>query len=78
MKRNQLLLLLVPAVALLSAASAEIPYPVDVETSVTVPTPDTYVQRHARLDEATEIWGVGRRPVMPPDAFPFGGGYIDD
>ena len=91
MKRNQLLLLSLLALGLqgvstgsaladltASGAIVETSYPMDGEGHFNLPAIESYAERHARLGESSEAWGVGRREVQPHDPFPFGGGYIDD
>jgi hypothetical protein len=80
MKRSQLLLLSILAIGLPGGAGlvrAET-YPADAEARYDLPALETYADRHARRGDQTEVWGVGRRQVQPHDAFPFGGGHIDD
>ena len=48
-------------------------YPADAEASYNLAAMETYA------DKATSTWGVSeRKAVQPHDAFPFGGGQIDD
>lgn len=53
-------------------------FPSDAEASYTLPALETYAERTARVGETPNVWGVSRRTPQPHDAFPFGGGYIDD
>ena len=53
-------------------------FPSDAEASYELPAIETYADRMARAGETPDVWGVSRRTAAPHDAFPFGGGYIDD
>ena len=77
MKRNLLLVLSVMAFGLQGVAQAS-PYPADAEASFHLPALDSYAERHARMGESADAWGVSKRQVEPHNPFPFGGGYIDD
>ena len=77
MKRNLVLVLSVLAFGLQGVAQAS-PYPADAEASFHLPALETYAERHARMGESTDAWGVSKRQVEPHNPFPFGGGYIDD
>ena len=78
MKRNQLLVLSVLMFGVQSVASAntESPYPADAEASYNLPAIESSAAAQTRMSDAT--WGVGKREVQPHNAFPFGGGQIDD
>jgi hypothetical protein len=76
MKRTQLLVLSVLALGLQGVAHAT--YPADAEASFDLPALQTYAERHAGVGDASGAWGVSMRAVTPHNAFPFGGGYIDD
>ena len=39
---------------------------------------ETYPMPEAASFTSFEAWGVSKRAVEPHNAFPFGGGYIDD
>ena len=78
MKRNLLLVSAVLAVGLQSGLAQASPYPMDAEANFALLPSDTYADRHARMGETPDVWGVSRRTVQPHDPFPFGGGYIDD
>jgi hypothetical protein len=78
MKRNLLMLLSLAAVGLQSGLVQASPFPADAEANYSLPAADTYADRHARMGETPNVWGVSRRVVQPHDPFPFGGGYIDD
>ena len=77
MKRNLLLVLSVLAFGLQGVAQAA-PYPADAEASFDLPALESYAERHARMGEGADAWGVSKRQVEPHNPFPFGGGYIDD
>ena len=47
-------------------------YPADAEASYNLPALETHA------DRASAMWGVSERNSVPHDAFPFGGGQIDD
>jgi hypothetical protein len=73
------LLFAAPAVA--TSANTESMFPSDAEASYALAPTDTYADQQARKNggEASEVWGVGKRQgPQPHDAFPFGGGQIDD
>ena len=60
------------------SASTDSPYPADAEASHDLQALDTYADRHARMGESPAAWGVSKREGQPHDAFPFGGGPVDD
>ena len=69
------------AVSGAASANTESVFPSDAEASYDLPALDTYADRMARagIGEPSEVWGVGRRAgPQPHDAFPFGGGPVDD
>jgi hypothetical protein len=78
MKRNLLMLLSVVVVGLQSGFVQASPFPSDADANYSLPPKDTYADRHERMGETPNVWGVSRRVVQPHDPFPFGGGYIDD
>lgn len=61
-----------------SGTNAERPHPPYMEASLDLPALEQYAERLERVNDATEIWGIGRRHVEPHDPFPVGGGCIDD
>ena len=79
MKRMQLLALSA-LVAGLQVSVAQATFPSDAEASYDLPALETYADRMARIGDSNvaEVWGVSRRQVEAHNAFPFGGGYIDD
>ena len=63
------------------SAMTDTPFPSDAEASYSLPALDTYADKMARNggDAKSEVWGVCKRQsVTPHDAFPFGGGPVDD
>jgi hypothetical protein len=74
MKRTQLFVVSVLALGLQGVAHAT--YPTDAEASFNLPALQTSAERHAGVGDGA--WGVSMRSATPHDAFPFGGGYIDD
>jgi hypothetical protein len=78
MKCNRLLLSIAVAVGLQGGLALASPYPADGEAPNTLAPLDTYADQHARMGDMEDTWGVSKRAVEPHDAFPFGGGYIDD
>ena len=73
------LLFAAPGVA--TSANTDSVFPADAEASYTLAPADTYADQQARKNggDASEVWGVGKRQgPQPHDAFPFGGGPIDD
>jgi hypothetical protein len=51
------------------SGAAQATYPADAEWSQL---------QFKRAASSSEAWGVSKRQVEPHNAFPFGGGYIDD
>jgi hypothetical protein len=92
MKRNQLLILSLLAVALQNvstgSALAELtargeiveasPFSMDGQGPFDLPALESYAERHARSGGSSEPWGVSRREVEPHDPYPFGGGLVGD
>lgn len=83
MKRAQMAVVSVLLFAVQGAAYAqgvESTFPADAEASYNLPALDTYADMQARKGgDPQEVWGVGKRQGPEPhDAFPFGGGPIDD
>ena len=74
--KKQLLLSCVLALSLQGVANAT--YPSDAEASFNLPALQTYADRQAGVGESSSTWGVSKREVQAHNAFPFGGGYIDD
>jgi hypothetical protein len=74
--KKQLLLSCVLALSLQGVAHAT--YPSDAEASSDLPALQTYAERQAGVGESSPTWGVSKREVQAHNAFPFGGGYIDD
>ena len=75
------LVVLSALVAGLQVPVAQATFPSDGEAErYTMPAPDSYAEDMARAGDTTgaEVWGVSRRQVVPHDAFPFGGGPVDD
>jgi hypothetical protein len=77
MKATQLFVLPVLAFALQGVTQAA-PYPSDAEASYNLAALETYADQQSGLGEGAAVWGVTKREARPHDAFPFGGGYIDD
>lgn len=79
MKRTQLLVLSA-LVAGLQVSVAQASFPADAEASYDLPALETYADRMARIGDTSgaEVWGVSRRSVEEHNAFPFGGGPVDD
>jgi hypothetical protein len=65
--KKQLLLVAVLGLGVHGLANAA--YPADAEWSQI---------QFERSSVASQSWGVSKRQVEPHNAFPFGGGYIDD
>ena len=63
--KAQLLVLSVLLVGSLSATAST--FPADAEAVLPLPAAETSMS-----------WGVSAREVTPHEAFPFGGGYLDD
>jgi hypothetical protein len=78
MKRTLLFMFSAATLGLQSGLLQASPYPADAEASYNLPAPDTFAERMARVGDSTDVWGVSRRTAQPHDAFPFGGGHIDD
>ena len=78
MKRKLLLVASILALGLQSGFLQASPFPSDAEASYDLPAIESYAERHARMGETPDVWGVSRRVMQPHDPFPFGGGYIDD
>ena len=76
MKRTQLFVVSVLALGLQGVAHAT--YPSDAEASFNLPALQTSAERHAGVGDRADVWGVSMRAATPHNAFPFGGGYIDD
>ena len=78
--KKQLLVLSALVAGLQIAAAQASPFPADAEQSYDLPAIESYAARMARLGDTTggEVWGVSQRQVIPHDAFPFGGGPVDD
>ena len=75
-RKTQLLVLSVVMFGVQSVASAttESPYPADAEASHNLPAIETYA-----AGDSSAIWGVSKREQgQPHNAFPFGGGPVDD
>ena len=74
------LLVLSALVAGLQVSVAQATFPSDAEASYDLPAIQSYAERMAGTgnNAGAEVWGVSRRQVTPHDAFPFGGGPIDD
>jgi hypothetical protein len=54
-------------------------FPADAEASYNIPAIESYAERHTRMGESAEVWGVSKREqVQPHNPFPFGGGPVDD
>ena len=79
MKRNHWMVLSVLTLSLASGA-AQATFPSDAEASYDLPALETHADRYARVANggSDEAWGVSKREVQPHNAFPFGGGQIDD
>jgi hypothetical protein len=78
MKRTFLLVFSAATLGLQSGFLQASTFPSDAEASYDLPAPETYADSAARTGETPDVWGVSRRMAQPHDAFPFGGGYIDD
>ena len=78
MKRKLLLVASILALGLQCGFLQASPFPSDAEASYDLPAIESYAERHARVGETPDVWGVSRRVMQPHDPFPFGGGYIDD
>ena len=65
----------VQSVALSASTS---PYLTDAEASYDLQALETFADRHARMGESPAAWGVSKREAQAHDAFPFGGGPVDD
>jgi hypothetical protein len=83
MKRKiQLLVLssvLILGVQNVAIAMSTSPYPADAEASFSLPAIESHAERSARSGESAEAWGVSKREaVQAHNAFPFGGGPVDD
>lgn len=78
MKHTHVVVLSFIALGLQSAAVQASPFPADAEASYNLPALETHADRHARMGEASAVWGVSKREVQPHDPFPFGGGPVDD
>lgn len=78
--KKQLLVLSALVAGLQIAVAQASPFPSDAEQPYVVAANESYAERMTRLGDTTgaEVWGVSRRQVTPHDAFPFGGGPIDD
>ena len=78
--KNVKLLVLSALVAGLQVSVAQAAFPSDAEASYDLPAIQSYAERMASLGDTTgaEAWGVSRRQVAAHEAFPFGGGPIDD
>ena len=77
MTRYQMLVLSVLTFGL-QGGVAQATYPADAEASFSLPALESYAERHALTGDSSAAWGVSKREVQPHNAFPFGGGYIDD
>ena len=80
MKRMQLLVLSALVAGLQLSVAQASPFPSAGEETYALPEAETYAERMARQGDTNgaEVWGVSRRQVIPHDAFPFGGGPVDD
>ena len=78
--KKQLLVLAALVAGLQIAVAQASPFPSAGEETYALPEGETYAERMARLGDTTgaEVWGVSKRQVIPHDAFPFGGGPVDD
>ena len=78
MKATKLAVASVLIFAAQGAAYAQ--FPADAEAPHGIVASDTYADMQSRNGGApSEVWGVGKRQSPTPhDAFPFGGGVIDD
>ena len=78
MKHIKLAVVSVLVFAAQGAAHAQ--FPADAEASYSISARNTSADVQARKSgEQSEVWGVGKRDVPTPhNAFPFGGGVIDD
>ena len=61
-------------------SASESPFPAAAnEESYYLPAIESHAERHARMGEQSESWGVSKRErVEAHNAFPFGGGPVDD
>ena len=76
MKIKQLVLSSVVAFGISGVAHAT--YPADAEASYDLAALQSYAEMQAAVGATGASWGVSKRQVEPHNAFPFGGGYIDD
>jgi hypothetical protein len=62
------------------SASNDSPFPASTaEANYNLPAIESYADRHARMGDSAEVWGVSKRePVQPHNPYPFGGGPVDD
>jgi len=61
------------------SATKDSAFPADAEASYSLPAKESYADRHARMGDSAEVWGVSKRePVQPHNPYPFGGGPVDD
>ena len=74
------LVVLSALVAGLQGSVAQATFPSDAEASYDLPAIESYAERMARAGDTSgaDVWGVSPRQPAPHDAFPFGGGPVDD
>jgi hypothetical protein len=72
--------LAVVSVLFFAANGAYAAFPSDAEASYAIAASNTYADMQARKGgEQSQAWGVGKRQAPTPhNAFPFGGGPVDD